>query len=109
MEFDKKGAWEEIDSHETPLSNRLVGLLPTAAIEYLNDHYPDAKIEGMEQRSNVYKLSLSRPEMKLYFTKSGEFVKQKKDWREDLSTGVSHAYTYQFVVAFSLWAMVYFY
>lgn len=79
LEFDKKGAWEEIDSRETPLSNRLVGLLPTAAIEYLDGHYPDAKIEAMEQRSNVYKLSLTRPEMKLYFTKSGEFVKQKKD------------------------------
>lgn len=77
--FDKKGVWEEIDSKHAPLSHRLVNLLPSGAVKYLADNYPEAKVKSMEQRQNIYKISLSSPEVKLYFTKSGEFVKQKKD------------------------------
>ncbi len=79
LEFDKKGSWEEIDSKHTPLSSELVKLLPSGTVRYLADHYPDAHMESMEQRKDIYKISLSSPKVKLYFTKSGEFVKQKED------------------------------
>lgn len=79
LEFDRKGRWEEIDSHDIPLDSSLVKLLPAPVAEYLEQHYPGAKVESMEQRKNVYKLTLVRPETHLYFSKTGEFVKERND------------------------------
>ncbi|MDM8267713.1 PepSY-like domain-containing protein [Barnesiella viscericola] len=79
LEFDRKGRWEEIDSHDTPLDSSLVKLLPAPVAEYLEQHYPGAKVESMEQRKNVYKITLVRPETHLYFSKTGEFVKERND------------------------------
>lgn len=79
LEFDRKGRWEEIDSHDTPLDSSLVKLLPAPVAEYLELHYPGAKVESMEQRKNVYKITLVRPETHLYFSKTGEFVKERND------------------------------
>lgn len=79
LEFDRKGRWEEIDSHDNPLDSSLVKLLPAPVAEYLEQHYPGAKVESMEQRKNVYKITLVRPETHLYFSKTGEFVKERND------------------------------
>ena len=79
LEFDRKGRWEEIDSHDNPLDSSLVKLLPAPVAEYLEQHYPGAKVESMEQRKNLYKLTLVRPETHLYFSKTGEFVKERND------------------------------
>lgn len=79
LEFDRKGRWEEIDSHDTPLDSNLVKLLPAPVVDYLEQHYPGAKVESMEQRKNVYKITLVRPETHLYFSKTGEFVKERND------------------------------
>ena len=79
LEFDRKGRWEEIDSHDNPLDSSLVKLLPAPVAEYLEQHYPGAKVESMEQRKNVYKITLVRPETHLYFSKVGEFVKARND------------------------------
>lgn len=77
--FDRKGHWEEIDSDGRPLSPELVQLLPSRVVEYLEQHYPEARVESMEQRKNIYKLTLAHPETHLYFAKSGEFVKARLD------------------------------
>ncbi|HIZ27208.1 PepSY-like domain-containing protein [Barnesiella sp. An55] len=77
--FDRKGHWEEIGSGDRPLSSELVKLLPAAVTEYLNQHYPGARVESMEQRKNIYKLTLASPQTHLYFAKSGEFVKARMD------------------------------
>ena len=79
LEFDRKGRWEEIDSHDNPLDSSLVKLLPAPVAEYLEQYYPGAKVESMEQRKNVYKITLVRPETHLYFSKTGEFVKERND------------------------------
>lgn len=79
LEFDRKGRWEEIDSHDNPLASSLVKLLPAPVAEYLEQHYPGAKVGSMEQRKNVYKITLVRPETHLYFSKTGEFVKERND------------------------------
>lgn len=79
LEFDRKGRWEEIDSHGNPLDSNLVKLLPAPAVEYLEQHYPGAKVESMEQRKNIYKLTLVHPAIHLYFSKAGEFVKARND------------------------------
>lgn len=79
LEFDRKGRWEEIDSHDNPLAPELVKLLPAPVGEYLEQHYPGAKVESMEQRKNLYKLTLVHPETHLYFSKVGEFVKARND------------------------------
>lgn len=79
LEFDRKGRWEEIDSHDNPLDSSLVKLLPAPVAEYLEQHYPGAKVGSMEQRKNVYKITLVRPETHLYFSKTGEFVKERND------------------------------
>ena len=77
--FDRQGHWEEIESDDKPLSAELVKLLPAPVVEYLEQHYPGAKVEGMEQRKNVYKITLVYPDTHLYFSKSGEFVKARDD------------------------------
>ena len=77
--FDRQGHWEEIESDDKPLSAELVKLLPAPVVEYLEQHYPGAKVESMEQRKNIYKITLVYPDTHLYFSKSGEFVKARDD------------------------------
>lgn len=79
LEFDKNGRWEEIGSGDEPLSSELEQLLPAPVVEYLKSHYPEARVESMEQRKNMYKLSLDTPDVDLYFSKTGEFVKARND------------------------------
>lgn len=79
LEFDKNGRWEEIDSDHEPLSAELINLLPQSVGVYLMQNYPGVSIENMEQRKNLYKLSLSSPDVDLYFSKTGEFVKARND------------------------------
>ncbi len=77
VEFDKEGEWFEIDSDHEPLSAHVINLLPAQAIRYLLVNYADGHVESLKRSKDGYKVSLERPDVNLYFSNTGEFLKEK--------------------------------
>lgn len=48
VEFDRKGAWKEINCKFTELPQ---GVVPTKIKEHVNQHYPNTKITKIERKS----------------------------------------------------------
>ncbi len=46
VDFNKKGEWIEVDCRHTQVP---IAIIPAAIKTYINSHYPDAKILGIEK------------------------------------------------------------
>lgn len=56
VEFDRKGAWTEIDCKHSAVPS---GLVPSAIKKYVNSHYKGNKIVKIERDSREYNVELS--------------------------------------------------
>lgn len=62
IEFDKKGAWKEVDCKYNQLPD---GIVPKAIVDYVTSHYPDAKMLKIERDDRHYEIKLdNRLELK---------------------------------------------
>lgn len=55
-EFDKSGAWKEVDCKYTEVP---AAIIPSAIRDYVKKHYPDAKVLKIEKDNRDYEVKLS--------------------------------------------------
>ena len=75
IEFDQQGAWTEIESKQ---DNEIPSvLLPPALITYVQQHYSDYKLVGVEKNRQGFDVELKkgRQEVELLFDQEGNFLR----------------------------------
>ncbi len=74
--FEKKGDWDEVNGFQNELPQSFLALLPTGINQYVETHYPDAKIVEVSKDKEFrdqYEVKLSN-RMELEFNSSGTLV-----------------------------------
>ena len=79
IEFNRDGQWQEVENTThmaLPLS--VVQLLPSVAVEYLEQKYPNGMVCAIERTKNGYEVVLyDTRKVELHFDHNGKFIAKK--------------------------------
>ncbi len=70
VEFDRRGSWTEVDCINQPLPD---GIVPAEIANYINAHYPGAKVIKIERDYREYEVKLNN-RVELTFNKKLQLV-----------------------------------
>lgn len=81
VEFDHNGNWEEIDNElHAALPASVISLLPTAAVNYIAQNYPNQAVYSIERDNRGYEVKIHSAAIeKLYFDRNGNLVHHKTE------------------------------
>jgi hypothetical protein len=70
VEFDRKGAWEKVDTQLEPVPAHLI---PTAIAKYVKTNFPDTQIVKIDKEPYGFEIELSN-DLDLKFNKAGALI-----------------------------------
>ncbi|MDR2474725.1 MAG: PepSY-like domain-containing protein [Bacteroidales bacterium] len=73
IDFDKKGNWDDVDGHFTPLPQSVLNLLPAGIMEYVTAYLPNSQIVEANRERYGYEIGLNG-EIDLRFNSNGAFI-----------------------------------
>jgi hypothetical protein len=74
VDFEKSGAWDEINGFVNPLPQNILDLFPAGIVQYVNTTFPNSKIVKANKERFGYEIELNGG-IELEFNSNGEFLR----------------------------------